>query len=196
VIGYRSLQSAINSLNLSATVNIEWKPFELNPQMPPEGQDRAEHIMQKYGLTPAQSAGNRQNLIDRGKEVAYDFNFTEDGRIYNTFDAHRLLHWAIEFNLQTELKLALFDLYFQQGGNPSDHDDLLHCVEQVGLDKSAASQILHSDKFEQEVRDDEQWNFQNGISAVPAFIFDNKFLISGAQPAQSFIDVFDKLALR
>jgi predicted DsbA family dithiol-disulfide isomerase len=193
IIGYRSLLSALEQLNAQDSVKISWRPFELNPAMPTQGQDRAEHLQQKYGLTEQQARTNRQNLVDRGLSVGYQFEFPENGRVYNTFNAHRLIHWAEEHNLQTELKLALFDLYFKQAGNPSSDEDLLHCVESVGLDMPQAKVILESDTFAQEVRADQQLTQQQGISSVPAFIFNNKYLVSGGQPKEVFINAIREL---
>ncbi len=193
IIGYRALEDALRELDIEASVNINWRPFELNPTMPTAGQDRVEHIQQKYGLTEAQGAANRQNLIDRGLSVAYEFNFPENGRVYNTFDAHRLLHWAKEHGSQTELKLALFDLYFKNAGNPSDHQQLLDCVEQLGLDRQQAQAVLDSDKYTSEVRAEQQLGQQQGISSVPAFIFNNKYLISGGQPKEVFVNALTEL---
>jgi len=193
IIGYRSLQSALAELNAEESVSINWRPFELNPGMAIEGQDRAEHIQQKYGLSEEQGKANRQNLIDRGISVGYEFNFPENSRVYNTFNAHRLIHWAKEHGLQTELKLALFDLYFKQAGNPSDDKQLLTCVEQVGLPKDKAQEILESDNFFNEVRADQQLGQQQGISSVPAFIFNNKYLVSGGQPKEVFINAIQEL---
>jgi len=173
IIGYRSLQSALEELDMQDSVNLSWRPFELNPGMSSEGQDRVEHIQQKYGLTKEQGDANRKNLIDRGLSVGYEFNFPDKGRVFNTFDAHRLIHWAKEHGLQTELKLALFDLYFKQAGNPSDESDLLASVEQVGLSRTEAKSILDSDKFVKEVRADQQLGQQQGINSVPAFILNN-----------------------
>jgi len=193
IIGYRSLQAAVDELNAQALVEISWRPFELNPNMPPEGQDRVEHIQQKYGLTIEQGQTNRENLINRGLSVGYEFNFPENGRIYNTFNAHRLIHWAKEFDLQTELKLALFDLYFKNEGDPSSEYDLLNCVEQVGLSGESAKKILGSEQFEKEVRADQQLGQRQGITSVPAFIFDNKYLVSGGQPKEVFINAIQEL---
>lgn len=194
VIGYYSLLNAIENLRYQQQVHIEWKPFELNPQMPPEGQDRNEHIRQKYNLSKEQSDANREHLISRGKEVGYEFNFADQGRIFNTFDAHRLLLWTADTGKQTELKLALFDLYFKQEGDPSNLQDLLRCVEQVGLDKESARQVLAADDFKEEVRAEEQWSYQNGISAVPAFIVNDKYLVSGAQPTNVFTELLQKIS--
>jgi predicted DsbA family dithiol-disulfide isomerase len=193
IIGYRSLLSAIEELNTEDSVTVSWRPFELNSDMPPEGQDRFEHLQQKYAMTEEQGKANRQNLIDRGLSVGYQFKFVENGRVYNTFNAHRLIHWAKQHGLQTELKLALFDLYFKQAGNPSSDDDLLKCVDLVGLPMQQAKDILESDKFTNEVRADQQLSQQQGISSVPAFIFNNKFLVSGGQPKEVFINAIREL---
>ncbi len=193
IIGFRSLQLALAELKAEESVTISWRPFELNPTMGLEGQDRVEHIQQKYGLTEEQGNANRQNLIDRGLSVDYDFNFPQKGRVYNTFNAHRLIHWAKEHGLQTELKLALFDLYFKHAGNPSDDKQLLACVEQVGLSKEDAKTILDSDRFTREVRADQELGQQQGITSVPAFIFNNKYLVSGGQPKEVFMNAIKEL---
>lgn len=193
IIGYRALQQALDELDINADVKLTWRAFELNPNMPEEGQAKDEHLQQKYGLTPQQGQANRQNLIDRGKSVGYDFVFPENGRVYNTFNAHRLIHWAASFGLQTEFKLALFDLYFQQGGNPNDESQLLECVELVGLPADKARDFLATDEGVKEVRAEQELTQKQGISAVPAFIFDNKYLISGGQPKETFIQALNDL---
>ena len=193
IIGYRSLLSALQELNAEGSVTVSWRPFELNPGMPAEGQDRAEHLQQKYGLPEEQGQASRKNLIDRGVSVDYQFNFANNGRVYNTFNAHRLIHWAKEHSLQTELKLALFDLYFKQAGDLSSNDDLLRCVDLVGLPKQQAMDILESDRFTNEVRADQNLSQQQGISSVPAFIFNNKFLVSGGQPKEVFMNAIAEM---
>lgn len=193
IIGFRSLQLAIYELDKDEEVEITWRPFELHSAMGPEGQDRAEYIQQKYGLTSEQAQANRQNLIDRGLTVGYEFNFPDKGRVYNTFDAHRLLHWAQQFLLQTELKLALFDLYFKHEGDPSNQQQLLQCVEEVGLSVQGAEAVLTSDQYMEEVRADQALTERQGVTAVPAFIFNNQYLVSGGQPKEAFMDVLQEL---
>ena len=193
IIGYTALAAAIDKLELQQDININWLPFELNPNMVPEGQNRNDYIREKYGLTPEQGDANRQNLITRGAELGYEFNFPKDGRVYNTFNAHRLIHWAKESGLQTQLKLALFDLFFQQAGNPSDDTDLLNCVTKVGLDAERAQQILNSDDYEEAVRKELLFPRQNNISSVPAFIFNRKYLISGGQPIDTFVNALQEI---
>ena len=194
VIGYRSLSSAISQLGISEQVELSWRPFELNPNMGEEGQDRNEHIQQKYGLNKDQALANRQQLINRGEEVGYEFNFPENGRVYNTFNAHRLIHWAKEYKLQTELKLELFDLFFQSGGDPSSRGGLLKSVEKVGLSVELAKSIIDSDQYSKEVRSEQALSQQQGVTAVPAFIFDNKYMVSGGQPVDVFLNVFKQIA--
>ncbi|MDN4501507.1 DsbA family oxidoreductase [Alteromonadaceae bacterium BrNp21-10] len=194
IIGYRGLQLALEQLADNIQAEIEWHPFELNPQMPAEGQEIVEHITEKYGISVEQSEQNRETIKQRGLSVGYEFGLRGGGRIYNTFDAHRLLDWAKSHNKQTELKLALFDLYFKQGGNPSDHQQLLGTVTQVGLPVDEAQAILASDEYQQPVRAAQQHYQQMGISSVPAFIINSKYLLSGGQPPAAFVKALQDIA--
>lgn len=194
IIGYQALNAALTKLAPEIQADITWKPFELNPQMPKEGQEITEHITQKYGISEQQAEQNRAAIKERGLSVGYEFVNRGGGRIYNTFDAHRLLHWAHEQGKQTELKLALFDLYFQQSGDPSDHQQLLAVVKKVGLDEVEAKQILESEKYTTEVRKQQQHYQSAGVSSVPAVIVNNKHLISGGQPVAVFEQAFKQIA--
>jgi predicted DsbA family dithiol-disulfide isomerase len=194
IIGYQALNQALTNLAADIEADITWQPFELNPNMPAEGQEITEHITQKYGISVAQSDQNRAAIKERGLAVGYEFGNRGGGRIYNTFDAHRLLHWACEQGKQTELKLALFDLYFQQNGNPSDHQQLLAVVNTLGLDVTQAQQVLESDKYSAEVRKQQQHYQAAGVSSVPAVIVNNKHLISGGQPVEIFEQALKKIA--
>jgi predicted DsbA family dithiol-disulfide isomerase len=194
IIGYQALNQALTNLASDIQADITWKPFELNPQMPKEGQEITEHITQKYGITEQQAEQNRAAIKERGASVGYQFGNRGGGRIYNTFDAHRLLHWAQEFGKQTDLKLALFDLYFQQSGNPSDHQQLLSVVDSIGLDLAEAKQILDSDKYTADVRKQQQHYQAAGVTAVPAVIVNDKHLISGGQPTEIFEQALRKIA--
>jgi predicted DsbA family dithiol-disulfide isomerase len=186
IIGYQALHAALTDLKDEVTATIHWQPFELNPQMPAQGQEINEHLTQKYGISDAQAQQNREMIKQRGLHVGYEFGNRGGGRIYNTFDAHRLLHWAAEYGKQTELKLALFDLYFKQSGDPSDHKQLLDVVDKVGLDRLQAAAILESDQYQQEVREAQSHYQGLGIQSVPAVIVNNKHLISGGQPTDVF----------
>ena len=194
VIGYYSLQQALAELQQELQAEVQWLPFELNPQMVSEGEEINQHLARKYAISEAQMAQNRQHIQQRGMAVGYAFGERGGGRIYNTFDAHRLLHWAGLAKQQTALKLALFDLYFKQGGNPSDHQQLLQVVEQVGLDVNEAADILNSSRYQPEVRQLQQ-HYQNlGIQSVPAFIINQRQLISGGQPPEVFVSALRQIA--
>ncbi|MFT4732804.1 MAG: putative DsbA family dithiol-disulfide isomerase [Gammaproteobacteria bacterium] len=194
IIGFKALQTALKAIGPDITANIEWQPFELNPQMPTEGQDITEHLTQKYQISEQQADQNREAIKQRGLSVGYEFANRGGGRIYNTFDAHRLLHWAKTQGKQTELKLALFDLYFKDSGNPSAHEQLLDTVKSVGLDVTDASKILDSDQFTADVRQSQQYYQNAGVQSVPAVIVNNKHLISGGQPADVFQQALIKIA--
>lgn len=193
IIGYQSLMEAIKELGMEDSIDISWKAFQLNPNLPTEGQEISEHIQQKYGATAEQSAANRANIKARGLDVDYKFDFADNGRIYNTFDAHRLLHWAKGYGLQTKLKLALFDLYFQKQGNPSDHSALVKVAESVGLDPDLALKILTTDQYVDEVRTEIASAQQKGIHSVPSFIFNNEMLVTGGHPKETFVNVIKGL---
>jgi predicted DsbA family dithiol-disulfide isomerase len=186
IIGYQALQQALQNLSSTVQAEITWQPFELNPKMPAQGQDISEHITQKYGISIEQSQQNREAIKERGLAVGYEFGNREGGRIYNTFDAHRLLFWAQTQGQQTALKLALFDLYFKEGGDPSDHLQLLQVVEKVGLNLETAKQVLDSDQYGAEVRKQQNYYQSMGVNSVPAVIINNKHLLSGGQPVAVF----------
>jgi predicted DsbA family dithiol-disulfide isomerase len=194
IIGYLSLSQALTKLAPDISADITWQPFELNPQMPKEGQDITEHITEKYGISIEQCEKNRSMIKQRGLDLGYEFGNRGGGRIYNTFDAHRLLHWAKEFDKQTELKLALFDLYFIHNGNPSDHQQLLEISKSLGLEMIKVQQILESNEYEQDVRELQRHYQSLGISSVPAVIVNNKHLISGAQSADVFEQAMREIA--
>ena len=188
VIGYRGLKEALSQLEGELEADIHWQPFELNPNMPEQGQELAEHMAEKYGSTPEQSQQNRDHLTQLGAKLGFEFNFTEGQRILNTFKAHQLLHWAGESSeLQTELKLALLTAYFTQGRDVHDDEVLIEIVGEVGLDTDFARKLLEDQVYAGDVRAlQEQWR-QLGVTAVPTFIIDEKYMISGGQPPEAFV---------
>ena len=186
VIGLKSLEQALSTLQDTVAAEIHFQPFELNVNMGPEGQDIGEHIAEKYGSTPEQMAQSREAIRARGESLGFTFSMDKRGRIYNTFDAHRLLHWAELAGRQRELKMALFDAYFTQGQDPSSHEVLVKAAADAGLDPDTARDILTSGKYADEVRAREQFYQQNGISSVPAIIINDRHLISGGQPPEVF----------
>lgn len=191
IVGYRQLEQALAQTGVGAF--IRWHPFELNPQMPPEGQNTAEHIMEKYGASAEQSAQNRAHLVQIGEGLGIDFNFTPDSRMVNSFAAHQLLHWAQEHNLQHPLKLALFEAHFTQGRDVSDLDVLADVAEEVGLDRAQAVEVLESGSHADAVRELEgTWTGQ-GITGVPAMVFEGKYLVTGAQGAENYGQVIQQI---
>lgn len=175
-------------------MDITFQPFELNPQMRTEGQNIGEHIAEKYGSTAEQSAANRTMIRDRAADLGFEMRMSETSRIYNTFDAHRLLHWAHVEGRQPALKRALFDVYFTNQQDPSDHSVLVATAAAVGLDATRAAAILASDEFAQEVRTAERLWQSRGISAVPAVIINDRYLISGGQPSEAFESALREIA--
>ena len=186
VIGLRGLEQALANASDAVEADITFQPFELNPRMPAAGQNLVEHITEKYGSTAEQSAASRAMIRSRGAEVGFTFNMSEESRIYNTFDAHRLLHWAGTIGRQQELKLALFRANFTDGANVSDHGVLVEAALAAGLDGNQAREVLASGRYAEEVRNAElEWT-SRGIRSVPAIVINGRWLISGGQPAETF----------
>lgn len=192
IVGYLQLRQALEATGTVAEVH--WQPFELNPQMPPEGQDLREHIVEKYGSSAAESARVRDHLTGLGADLGFRFAFTDASRIVNTFDAHRLLHWADGHGAQMALKLALFDAYFTHGRDVSKRDSLAEVAGTVGLDARAARNLLDGETLTREVREAEHFWTQQGISGVPAMVFDRKHLVTGAQGVEAYTSILRQLA--
>ncbi|HEX8956345.1 MAG TPA: DsbA family oxidoreductase [Burkholderiaceae bacterium] len=195
-IGLKSLQQAAARLGDEVALDIHFQPFELNPDMPDGGQDITEHLVQKYGGTPEQFAASREAIRERGAALGFTFDMGARGRIYNTFDAHRLLHWAGEQGegRQLALKEALFKAYFTDGKNPGDHAVLKQAAQDAGLDGERAAQILASDEFAAAVREQETFYQRSGIHAVPAVIVNERHLIQGGQPVEAFESALRQIA--
>ncbi len=193
-VGLGALEQAIARLGDEVKVELQFQPFELNPDMPPGGQDLDEHLTEKYGSTPEQRIEIRETIRRRGEEVGFSFSAEGRGRIYNTLDSHRLLHWAKYTGRpgsQYALKKALLEAYQGRAENIESHEVLLAAVAQVGLPVGQARAILQSKEYETEVRALEEFYRRAGIHAVPAVIINDRHLISGGQPT----DVFER-ALR
>lgn len=186
IIGLRGLEIALERMGDAVQAEIHFQPFELNPAMAPEGENIVEHIGRKYGATPEQSAANRATIRERAAAVGFTMAMGDDARIYNSLDAHRLLHWAGIEGGQAALKHALFDSYFTRGEDISDHAVLLAAIARAGLDADGARAILSSDRYAAEVREAERLWQGRGIQSVPAIVIDNRYLISGGQPPESF----------
>jgi predicted DsbA family dithiol-disulfide isomerase len=205
VIGLRALDAALARVQGDISAEIRFQPFELNPAMGPDGQDITEHITEKYGITAAQADANRANIRARGAELGFTFSMgnaegeaTTPGRsrIYNTFDAHRLLHWAEleDLGKHRALKEALFAAYFTHGQSPASHAVLVQLATDAGLDAARAREVLSTDAYALEVREREQFYQNSGIHSVPAIIINERHLISGGQPAEVFEQALRQIA--
>jgi predicted DsbA family dithiol-disulfide isomerase len=193
-VGLASLQQALAKLDGEVSAEIHFQPFELNPQMAPEGEDVGEHIAKKYGMSTTQLAQNQEGLRQRGAAVGFTFNMDQRTRIYNTFDAHRLLHWAELEGRQLPLKQALLRAYFTDGDDVSSHDTLERLAAEIGLDTARAREILAGDAYADEVRAQEQFFQSRGIHSVPATIINGQHLISGGQPPEAFEQALRQIA--
>ncbi|MES2298992.1 MAG: DsbA family oxidoreductase [Pseudomonadota bacterium] len=194
IIGLKSLETALARMGKQVDATVHFQPFELNPQMGPQGQDIGEHLAQKYGATPEQTEQTREMIRERGAALGFQFDMGKRSRIYNTFDAHRLLHWAEEGGRQHALKMALFEAYFSKGEDPSSHAVLTRVAAEVGLDAAETAAILDSDRYAAQVREREQFYVGKGVHAVPAVIINERHMISGGQPPEVFEQALRQIA--
>lgn len=193
VIGFKQLGQALEQLGDEVDADLHWHPFELNPQMPPEGQDLREHLAQKYGTTAAQSHAARERLTGIAKSLGVEFRFYDGMRVRNTFRGHQLLHWAGEQGRQTDLELALFDSYFSREEDVDDLDVLVAAAGRAGLDEELARAVVADGRYADAVREEQQFWLGKGINAVPSFILDGRYLIPGAQDPEIFVAALRRL---
>lgn len=191
-VGLSSLERALERFGTTEAIELHFQPFELNPSLGPEGADAAEYLKAKYGLNAEQLAKNRANIRDRGAAVGFDFG--ERAHVWNTFNAHRLLHWAGLEGRQRELKHALLRAYHGEGRNPGAVDVLVELAGEVGLDPERAREVLESGAYADEVRAAERHWQELGIHAVPAVVIDDRHLISGGQPPEVFEQALRRIA--
>lgn len=193
VIGLRSLKQALAAVGDLAKAEFHFQPFELNPDMPPEGENASEHVMRKYGANPERSAATRKVIRESGEALGFQFNHGPDSRIWNTFDAHRLLYWAGIEGRQMQMKEALFAANFTQQKPTSDHDVLVEAAEAAGLDGGKAREVLASGAYAEDVRREEALWRNRGIHAVPSVIFNGRWMIQGGQPPHVFEQAIRKI---
>lgn len=192
IVGYRQLAAALEATETPH--EIRWHPFELNPKMAPEGQNIGEHLAEKYGTTPAQSAQTRANITKIGGDLGFTFDFADDMRMHNTFNLHQLLHWADQQDRMHDLKLAYFTAHFTNGRNLSDDSVLADVAAEIGLDRAEAVAVLADQRFAGEVRKAEQYWVSQGISGVPAVVFNRRHLVTGAQGVENFTRIVEQLS--
>lgn len=192
IIGYRQLAQALDATGTA--YELHWHPFELNPNMPPEGQDLREHVAEKYGTTPQQSQQSRVDMTRIGAEVGFDFNFTDGTRMHNTFNLHQLLHWAEDQGQKHALKQALFAAHFTDNRDLSDTEVLADIAAETGLDRAEARAILDDQRFAEDVRQAETFWHSQGITGVPAIVFNRRHLVTGAQGVENYTQILEQLS--
>jgi predicted DsbA family dithiol-disulfide isomerase len=181
IIGFKRLQKAMAKLKDVADFNIHWLPFELNPRLPETGVNRYEYILEKYGRSKEEALASGEHLKNKGAENGFVFNFNENSKMYNTANAHLLLHWAAEFGAkQTELKVALFEAHFTHNKNISDHKILLDIAENIGLNREEAKKVLNDNDLKKSLRSKQREVKKQGISSVPAYLFNGEIKIGGS----------------
>lgn len=196
IVGYKQLMKALALLPGQFDLTIRWHPFELNPGMPPQGQDLREHLVHKYGITAEQSKGARARLSALGAALGFTFDYFEGMRMVNTFRAHQLLYWAGEEGRQTALKLALFEAFFSCREDVDDPGLLADVAARAGLDAAQASAILSDQRYAQTVREEQQYWLDKEVHAVPTFYFQQQYLIPGAQESEAFVRLLKKIQSR
>jgi len=192
-IGYKQFEKALTLMQTKVDLELEWHPFELNRTLPAEGEAIAQHLQRKYGVEPGVMSAQRQQMIDLASSLGINLTYGEGRRIYNTFNAHRILHWAREQGKQNAFNLALFKAYFEQGFNPSDPEVLMDTARDLSLDAGEVKEILESNKYINEVRAEQNTYTSMGIQGVPTFIVNNKYPVTGAQDATVLAQMFDKV---
>lgn len=193
IVGYKHLEAAIAKLKLEDKVDIQWQPFELNPDMPASGEVLSQHMARKYGASPQDSTKNRNILKERGQAYDFDFNFFDEMKIVNTLDAHVLLDYAEQLGKKHQLKMRLFSAYFSEQKDISDHTVLLKQAKDVGIPIEQAQLVLSDNERREKVKTTiKQWQ-KLGVSSVPTFVFNRSSAFSGAQPQAAFEEVLMEL---
>lgn len=204
IIGYSQLQQALNSLGGEIAAEVRWHAFQLNPDMPAEGEEQQAHIARKYGRTPDQMAAAREQMKAIAARAGYAFDYTGGGeapeaRLWNTAKAHMLLLWTLAQHgpeMQTALKLALFDAHFQQRRNVSDPAVLIAIAAGLGIDPQTAAAALENPVLGQQVREEQQIAYDMNVTGVPAMVINGKYMIPGAQDPQTYADALRRVVAR
>ena len=193
-LGATALEQAIENVAGEVSVELTYKPFELNPDMPAEGEKAVEHLMRKYGRTAEDVAAGKAMQIERGATIGFTFDLEKRTHFYNTFDAHRLMLWALQEGRQVALKKILLRAYFTDGQNPSDRETLVRLATEAGLDAAEAQEVLASGAFAKEVRELEAFYHQHGIHSVPAMVLNGRHLVSGSQSVEYYEQMLRQMA--
>jgi predicted DsbA family dithiol-disulfide isomerase len=192
VIGFKNLQTAIKQMGNEIDFEINWKPYELHPEIPKNGYDKKLYMQQKFGDASGRASPYNQ-IKEIGKSLGFEFNFSKTERIPNTFSAHRLLWKSKEFNLQTELSEALFEAYFSDGKDIGSDEVLAGIAQEVGMDKLEVLKFLSSKEGGQETADEEMEFIEKSIGAVPTYFINEKYIIQGGQEPETFVSFLNKI---
>lgn len=193
-IGKRRFESALNKFENKEEVEVVFRSFELNPNAEKANSNNIhEAIAEKYGITLDEAKANNENIVKQAKTLGLDYRF-DTLILTNSFDAHRMIHFAKDFDKNNEMAEALFKAYFTDSKNISDFNTLGDIAKSIGLNKDEAIKVLNSDKYKKEVREDENLARNYSITSVPTFIIDDKFMISGAQSEEIFLMALKKVS--
>ena len=192
-IGYKRLERAINELGIQDQIEIEWQPFELNPNMPAEGQNVNEHITEKYGSTTEQQNQSKQMMTEAGAELGFTFDYFDEMRMVNTFEAHVLLEYAKDFGKQTELKMCLTTAFFSERKDVSKRDILKQALVDVNLNAEKGLAMLDNELVKSDVRAQQARWKSLGVNSVPTFVFNMESAVTGAQPVDTFKDILSQI---
>ena len=190
IVGYKQLEAALSSTG--TTAEIHWQPFELNPQMSEEGENLQEHLIRKYRLSEEDATTSTDRLTNLGESLGFPFRFYDDMRIVNTFKAHQLIHWAATLGRQHPLKITLFHCHFNRQRDINDNDVLANACVEAGLPYDEALEVLEQEIYADAVRERERFSIANGVQGVPAMIFDQSDLHSGALGIDSYVDIINQ----
>ncbi|WP_298448787.1 DsbA family oxidoreductase [uncultured Marinobacter sp.] len=192
-IGYARLERAMEQLAPEYEFEVQWHAFELNPDSSGDGEPILPALARKYGRSEDELRATQNQMMTVATDLGLNFEKIQERLVCNTFDAHRLVKWAGEQGQQTAMKQALFTAYFGKAENVSDHVVLIKCVESLGLDSAKAKAVLESDQYAAAVREDEAKYQQAGVTGVPAYVVNGKYLISGAQEPETLVQAFQEI---
>ena len=192
IIGYRQLEEALEATGTEH--EIRWHPFELNPTLSAEGQSITENFQQKYDSPPDKTMETVQMYKDLGASLGFEFNLDENSKMHNSFNLHQLLHWANEQGRKNDLEMALFKAHFTEGREMSDINVLADVAGEIGLDRTEAHAVLEDQRFANAVREEQKFWIEQGITGVPAVVFDRQHLVTGAQGVENFSSILTQLS--
>jgi len=188
-IGYKRLDKAISDLGIQDQIEIEWHPFELNPNMPKEGQNVQEHLTEKYGSSLEEQRRSQEYMAEAGAELGFTFDYFEEMRMVNTFEAHILLEYAKGYGKQTELKMRLTTAFFSERKDVSNRAVLKQALLDIGLNAEEALSKLDNDEARYDLRSKQNYWKNLGVNSVPTIVFNKKSAVTGAQA----VDVFKQI---